>query len=105
VLWHYTDDTHFYYVILQTNGFELGKEDPAYRGNQRFLLTKSSPRFKPGVWYSLHIHQVGAHIIIWVGKSRLADFTDQERPYTSGKLGLYCEDASVRFDNVLVTQA
>src|SRR3989442_2904189 len=35
VLWHYTDSTHFYYLILKPNGWELGKEDPAYPDNQR----------------------------------------------------------------------
>jgi hypothetical protein len=29
VLWHYTDDTHFYYFTPKPNGWELGKEDPA----------------------------------------------------------------------------
>src|SRR5262245_14317418 len=25
LLWHYTDDQHFYYVILKPNGWEIGK--------------------------------------------------------------------------------
>ena len=29
VLWHYTDNLHFYYLMLKTNGWELGKEDPS----------------------------------------------------------------------------
>jgi hypothetical protein len=104
VLWHYTDDVHFYYVVLKTNGWELGKEDPAYRGNQRFLLTQSYPKFQTGVWYVLHIRQVGPTITVWVGKTLLGSYTDQDRPYTVGSLGLYCEDSYVHFDNVLVTK-
>src|SRR5262245_11916881 len=45
VLWRYRDDTHFYYLALKPNGWELGKEDPAYPGaqpgedGQRYLAT------------------------------------------------------------------
>jgi hypothetical protein len=102
ILWHYTDYTHFYYLILKTNGWELGKEDPAYPGNQRFLITQSSPSFRPGPWYSVHIRQVGNRITIWVGRKRLRSFTDHQRPYRRGSLGLYCEDSQVEFGNVLV---
>jgi hypothetical protein len=102
VLWHYTDPTHFYYLILKTNGWELGKEDPAYPGNQRFLITQSSPSFRPGPWYSVHIRQVGRRITIWVGRTKLGTFTDYQRPYRRGSLGLYCEDSQVEFDDVLV---
>ena len=105
VLWHYTDDVHFYYVVLKTNGWELGKEDPAYPGAQRFLITRSSPRFKPGVWYSVHIRQVGRVITVWVGRTKLGAYWDRQRAYTSGSLGLYCEDSRVAFDNVRVVQA
>jgi hypothetical protein len=48
ILWHYTDDHHFYYLILKPNGFELGKEDPGYPGDQRFLVTSSAPVFRSG---------------------------------------------------------
>ena len=47
LLWHYTDDQHFYSIVLKPNGWELGKEDPAYPGAQRFLATGApSPRFR-----------------------------------------------------------
>jgi hypothetical protein len=105
VLWHYTDDAHFYYIVLKTNGWELGKEDPAYPGNQRFLITRSSPRFRPGAWYNLHVRQVGNVIKVWVGRTWLGSYTDQQQPYTFGKLGLYCEDSHAEFDNVKVVQA
>ena len=105
VLWHYTNDAHFYYVILKQNGWELGKEDPAYPGNQRFLVTDAYPKFRVGTWYTVHIRQVGATITVWVDGAYLGTFTDQDRPYLHGSLGLYGEDSEVHFDNVLVTQA
>ena len=43
VLWHYTDNSHFYYFVAKPNGWELGKEDPAYPGAQRFLATGATP--------------------------------------------------------------
>src|SRR5947208_2148623 len=105
VLWHYTDDVHFYYLVLKTNGWELGKEDPAYPGAQRYLITRSSPRFKPGVWYSVHIRQIGRVITVWVGRTKLGAFWDRQRAYLSGSLGLYCEDSRVAFDDVKIVQA
>ena len=37
LVWQYTDDHHFYSIVLKPNGWELGKEDPAYPAAQRFL--------------------------------------------------------------------
>jgi len=53
VLWHFTDDVHFYSFMLKENGWELGKEDPAYPGAQRFLAT-GSQHFDPFVHRLLH---------------------------------------------------
>jgi hypothetical protein len=100
VLWHYTDDTHFYSLVLKPNGWELGKEDPAYPGAQRYLRTGSSPRFAVGAWHHVHIRQVGAAITVWADGHKLASVTDKQRPYSSGRLGLYNEDALVHFDHV-----
>src|SRR4051794_23738226 len=41
MVWDYTDNDHFYYFALKTNGWELGKRDPSYPGGQRFLATGS----------------------------------------------------------------
>ena len=105
VVWNYTDNDHFYYFIPKTNGWELGKRDPAYTGGQRFLATGTSPVFPIGVPYSVHITQDGSNTITAsVNGVLLTTFTDIERPYTSGKIGLYTEDAHVHFDDVVVTQ-
>src|SRR5207302_4803396 len=55
VIWHYQDNNHFYYFIAKPNGWELGKEDPAYSGSQRFLETGSSPAFPIGSWRNIKI--------------------------------------------------
>jgi hypothetical protein len=96
LLWHYTDNTHFYYVILKPNGWELGKEDPAYPGAQRFLAT-GERQFPIGEVYDIRIRQVDNRIAVWVDGSELVTFVDQERPYTGGALGLYTEDATASF--------
>src|SRR3954447_12729383 len=66
VLWHYTDDAHFYYFAPKPNGWELGKEDPAYPGAQRFLATGSNPTFPVGRWYTVRVRQVSNTITVWV---------------------------------------
>ena len=102
VLWHHTDDEHFYYFVPKPNGWELGKEDPAYPGAQRYLVTGSSPTFPVGPWYTVRIRQVGSTITVWVNGTQITSFTDRERPYSSGHFGLYNEDSHVRFDEVTV---
>jgi hypothetical protein len=103
VLWHYADNTRFYYFVAKPNGWELGKEDPAYTGAQRFLATGSVPAFPVGAWYRVRIEQAGTTIRAFVNGQPLVTVTDQERPYTSGRIGLYSEDAEVYFDNVALT--
>ena len=104
VLWHYTDNTHFYYFIAKPNGWELGKEDPAYPGTQRFLAAGSSPAYPVGAWNAVRVRQVGSTITVWVNGTQVVTLTDAERPYGSGAVGLYTEDAHVHFDNVAFTR-
>ncbi|MEA2475942.1 MAG: hypothetical protein QOC87_141 [Actinomycetota bacterium] len=105
VVWHYRDNTHFYYLILKTNGWELGKENPNYPGAQRFLKTGSSPKFPVGHWNSVEVHQVGASINITVDGKRLVHFVDHKHPYLHGAVGAYTEDAKVFYDNISVAHA
>jgi len=105
VLWHYTDDFHFYYFVAKPNGWELGKEDPAYPGAQRFLASGTSPTFPIGRWYRTRVTQSGQTIQVFVNDALITTFTDRQRPYTSGGVGLYNEDAEVYFDDVSVTTA
>ncbi len=104
VLWNFTDETHFYYVALKPNGLEIGKEDPAYPGAQRFLVTMASPAFAVGEWHTVRVKHTGSTFTVWVNGTQLATFTDLERPYSSGAVGLYTEDADVHFNNAVVSQ-
>lgn len=101
LLWNYTDNTHFYYLALKPNGLEIGKEDPAYPGNQRFLVTTSTP-YSVGRWYNIRVKHVGSTFTVWVDGVQVAQFTDSERPYSGGALGLYTEDAYAQFNNITV---
>jgi GH18 family chitinase len=102
MFWDYTDNSHFYYFQAKPNGWELGKEDPAYPGSQRFLATGSSPVFPIDAWYSVKIVQTSNVITVYVGGQLVTTFTDTQTPYTTGQIGLYNEDSNVRFENVAV---
>lgn len=103
VAWSYRDDAHFYYFIPKPNGWELGKRDPAYPGGQRFLATGHDVRFPIGRWYDVRVEGDGATVRVWVDGTLLTTFTDHERPYASGRVALYSEDAAVRFAHARLT--
>lgn len=102
VLWNYQDNEHFYAVALKPGGWEISKQDPAYRGNQRFLLTGTEPVFPIGSDYQVTVTQSGATMTVAVDGTQLGTVTDTERPYTEGAIGLYTEDARVRFSGLSV---
>lgn len=103
IAWNYTDDAHFYYLVLKTNGWELGKEDPAYPGAQRYLATGSSPTYPIGTWRDVRIEQDASNTIrVFVNGGLLTTFVDKERPYTSGRIAFYNEDARVQLRKVAV---
>ena len=97
VLWQYSDPNHFYSIVLKPNGWELSKQDPAYPGKQRFLATGTSPTFPVGTAYQVRIINRGNTIQVWVDGTPLTQFTDGERPYLQGSIGLYTEDPRVVF--------
>ena len=105
VLWHYTDNTHFYYFLPKPTGWELGKEDPSYPGNQRFLAYVPTPTFPAGPWYTVRVRQVGSSVTVWVDGTEIVSFTDTESPYSGGSMGLYCEDSTVNYAAVEVNSA
>jgi hypothetical protein len=102
LLWHYTGDRRFYYVALKSNGWELGKEDPAYPGSQRFLATGTRPAFPPGRWFTIRVWQRGNAIAVDVDGRRLVRCTDRQHPYRAGQVGLYSEDASATFQPIAI---
>ena len=100
-LWNYQDNSHFYYLVLKPTGWELGKEDPAYPGAQRFLATGPG-NYPVGQWHNVRIRQVGNVITAWANGVLLTRLRDVERPYLSGRIGLYSEDSEVRFRRVVL---
>lgn len=80
----------------------MGKEDPAYPGNQRFLATGNTS-FAVGSWHQIHVTQVAGTITVSADGLALTTFVDAERPYLSGSIGLYCEDSQVHFAGVSAT--
>ncbi len=103
IAWNYADDVHFYYFTLKPNGWELGKEDPAYTGAQRFLASGSAPLYPIGVRYAVRVIQNASNVIsVFVNDKLLTTFTDTERPYTAGRIAFYNEDSQVRARSVAV---
>ncbi|UPT75130.1 MAG: fibronectin type III domain-containing protein [Elusimicrobiota bacterium] len=103
IAWNYTDDVHFYYFALKPNGWELGKEDPAYPGAQRFLASGSSPVYPIGAWHNVRVEQDSTNTIkVYADDVLLVTFRDTERPYTGGRIGFYNEDSRVQLKDVSV---
>ncbi len=104
LIWDYTDNDHFSYLALKTNGWELGKRDPAYPGGQRFLATGDSPASAVGQWRTARIKRIASAdgtsstTHAYISGVRVTTFVDAERPYRAGKVGMYTEDAAVDVD-------
>ncbi len=103
VLWNYTDNDHFYAVALKPNGWEISKQDPAYPGKQRFLSSGSDPQFPVGTKNTVNVEHRGAEMTVSVNGQVLDTVVDNERPYRQGAVGLYTEDARVRFTDLDAT--
>jgi Domain of Unknown Function (DUF1080) len=99
IVWSYQDDAHFYYLALKPTGWELGKRDPDYPGGQRFLAS-GSRKFPVGAWHTFIIRQAGATIDARANGEHVVSFTDAERPYAGGRLGIYAEDSEVQVDDI-----
>lgn len=101
LLWCYTDDLHFYALVLKPNGWELSKEDPAYPGAQRFLASSSEPTFPTGTSYQVEVtvvSQPGAtQMSVSVDGQPLVTATDDQDPYPAGQVAAYSEDADATF--------
>jgi hypothetical protein len=106
IFWRSADDTHHYFFMLKTNGYNFGKKDTNDNAeDQVFLKTGSYPYAELGKWYNVKIRHVGEHVTIWVDGNVVVDMDDptyNASQMSSGAIGLYNEDAYVRFDNVYV---
>jgi len=103
LMWNYTGNTSFYYVALKTNGWELGKGDPAYPGAQRFIADARDLLFAVGQHAEVRVRQIGATISLWIDGAPMGTWTDEEDPLFEGSVALYNEDASVEFDELVVS--
>lgn len=103
LLWHYASPARFYALTLKPNGWELSKQDPDYPGGQRFLASGTARTFSVGSWHTLGVVQVGDVLTVSADEQPLVRFTDSVRPYLDGGVGLYSEDARVRFDDVQIS--
>lgn len=99
VFFRFRDLENYYYFILKPNGWELGKKHGS--DEQIFLATGAGKRLVIGRWHRIAIGATGARIRAWVDGALVLDFTDPD-PLLSGKVGLYEEDARVRFDSVAI---
>jgi hypothetical protein len=86
--------------VAWPDGWELAKEDAAYRGKQRFLAYSYARAFPIGATYEIRIRHVGADVNVWVDGKRIVAFTDRERPYRAGSIALYAEDATALYEPV-----
>jgi Domain of Unknown Function (DUF1080) len=102
-MWHREDNDHFYYLILKPKRWELGKADPAYPGGQRFLRT-GYRSFPVHEWHRIRVRHVGRRVKVWADGRFLTRFVDRERPYRSGTVAVYSEDAKTYFDDLLITR-
>jgi len=113
VVWHYSDNYHWYAFQLKTNGIQLEKKDNDAKNDtgEIFLQTKPYEKFKLGEWYNVRIlHEKSytntPHMQVWIDNIKVLDYVDDKVPNSEkisfGAIGLYSEDASVRFDNVYI---
>jgi hypothetical protein len=113
IYWHYTDNYHYYALVLKTNGFQIEKKDNNNHDDSAeiYLVDQSHPKVKLGQWQTVTIRHEGSstgtpHTQVWVDGIKAADFIDSKIPnsykMSSGYMGLYNEDAKVNFDNIYI---
>lgn len=98
LIFGYHNPKQFYYLALKTNGWELGKKDTNYPGEQRFLKTENSPKTHLNTAKTVTIEHHKNRIVLIINKQKHV-YTDKENPYKPAKFGFYTEDAQVTFKN------
>jgi len=103
IFWRYVDNTHFNYFTLKPTGSESGKYDGGVNPtDQLFIQATQFPSTSIGKWDHIDIIVKGNHVVIAVNGILAQEF-DDITSFEKGKIGFYCEDASVSFDNVYIT--
>jgi len=99
VLFHFTDLENYYWFMLKTNGFELGKKQGS--DTQQFLVSGDLPAIAVGQQRRIQVKTLGPRIQVFVDGAKLVDYVDPH-PLKAGSVGLYEEDAQVRFNSFSV---
>jgi hypothetical protein len=109
VFFRYEDAFHYYWLVVKSNGVELGKKDcdnciDPFAG-QTFLKELESPTLQTGNWSTWNIQVVGSQIKVTIDGNQLIDYTDNtmSEKLRGGAIALYSEDADVVYDNVYIT--
>ena len=97
VMFRFRDLANYYYFIVKTNGFELGKKQGS--DAQIFLATGDLPRLTLNRSHAITLRVQGARILVSVDGNQVVDFTDPHPLAGAGSVGLYEEDSQVRFDS------
>jgi hypothetical protein len=97
VMFRFTDLENYYYFIVKTNGFELGKKQGS--DAQIFLATGDLPRLTVGLAHKVRVQVRGARIQASIDGTPVLDFTDRNPLAGPGSVGLYEEDSQVRFES------
>src|SRR5262249_19285222 len=99
-MFRYRDPENYYWFMVKTNGFELGKKQGS--DTQVFLATGDLPAAAVGVPQRIEIRAEGARIRVSVDGVEVVDFTDPRPLLEAGSVGLYEEDARVRFESLSI---
>jgi hypothetical protein len=97
VMLRFQDLRNYYWFMIKTDGFELGKKQGSDR--QIFLATGAAPRLELNRPRNVRVQAQGARIRVWVDGTQIVDFTDPHPLLSPGSVGLYEEDSLVRFDS------
>lgn len=98
VMFRFRDLSDYYYFILKTNGYELGKKQGS--DAQVFLATGSLPALTVGTQRHVQVQVTGPRIRVSVDGAQVVDFTDPHPLSGAGSVGLYEEDSLVSFISV-----
>ena len=101
VMFRFKDLENYYWFMLKTNGFELGKKQGS--DTQLFLVTGDVPAIAVGEKRRIQVKAQGARIQVFVDGSKLVDFTDPSPLLGAGSIGLYEEDSQVRFESLSIS--
>jgi Domain of Unknown Function (DUF1080) len=109
VFFRYGDAFHYYWLVVKSNGVELGKKDcdncvDPFMG-QIFLKELKDPTLQIGNWSTWNIQANGNRIKVSIDGNQLIDYTDatMSEKLRGGAIALYSEDADVVYDNVSIT--